>query len=75
MSRSRPDNGGQWSPETDFVAIFQPLPKRQRTAVALHYLAGFSTSEIAQTMGISQGAVGSHLHKARESLRKVLEAQ
>jgi RNA polymerase sigma-70 factor (ECF subfamily) len=66
---------GQWSPETDFVAIFQPLPKRQRTAVALHYLAGFSTSEIAQTMGISQGAVGSHLHKARESLRKVLEAQ
>jgi RNA polymerase sigma factor (sigma-70 family) len=66
---------GQWSPETDFVALFQPLPKRQRTAVALHYLAGFSTSEIAQTMGISEGAVGSHLHKARGSLRKVLEAQ
>jgi RNA polymerase sigma factor (sigma-70 family) len=66
---------GQWSPETDFVAIFRLLPKRQRTAIALHYLAGFSTSEIAQTMGISEGAVGSHLHKARESLRKILEAE
>ena len=66
---------GQWSPEAGFVAIFQPLPKRQRAAVALHYLAGFSTSEIANTMGISEGAVGSHLHKARESLRKVLEKE
>ena len=66
---------GQWLPETDFVAFFQPLPKRQRTAVALRYLAGLSTAEIARTMGISDGAVGSHLHKARESLRKVLEAE
>ena len=64
---------GKWSPEADFLAILQPLPKRQRTAAALHYVAGFSTSEIAKTMGISEGAVGSHLHKARESLRKVLE--
>jgi RNA polymerase sigma-70 factor, ECF subfamily len=62
-----------WSPETDFVAMVKPLPKRQRTAAALHYLAGFSTSEIAAAMMISEGAVGSHLHKARESLRKTLE--
>ena len=62
-----------WSPETDFLAILRPLPKRQRTAAALHYLAGFSTSEIAASMSISEGAVGSHLHKARESLRKTLE--
>ncbi len=66
---------GQWSPEADFLAILRPLPKRQRAAAALHYLAGFSTSEIANTMSISEGAVGSHLHKARESLRKVLETE
>ena len=66
---------GQWSPEADFLAILRPLPKRQRTAAALYYLAGLSTSEIAATMSISEGAVGSHLHKAREALRKVLEAQ
>jgi DNA-directed RNA polymerase specialized sigma24 family protein len=33
-----------------------------------------STAEIAEAMGMSEGAVGSHLYKARESLRKVLEA-
>ena len=64
-----------WSPETEFLAILGPLPKRQRTAAALHYVAGFSTSEIAAAMSISEGAVGSHLYKARESLRKTLEQQ
>jgi RNA polymerase sigma factor (sigma-70 family) len=63
----------RWSPEIDFLAVLGPLPKRQRTAAALHYLAGFSTSEIAASMSISEGAVGSHLYKARESLRKILE--
>jgi RNA polymerase sigma-70 factor, ECF subfamily len=63
----------QWSPRADFVALFKPLPKRQRTAVVLHYLADLSTAEIAQAMGISEGAVGSHLHKARQSLREHLE--
>jgi RNA polymerase sigma factor (sigma-70 family) len=63
----------RWSPDTDFLAVLGPLPKRQRTAAALHYVAGFSTSEIAAAMSISEGAVGSHLYKARESLRKTLE--
>jgi RNA polymerase sigma factor (sigma-70 family) len=66
---------GHWSSEANLLAILRPLPKRQRAAAALHYLAGFSTSEIATTMSISEGAVGSHLHKARESLRKVLETE
>lgn len=62
-----------WNPDPDLISILRPLPKRQRTAAALSYLAGFSTSEIARTMDISEGAVGSHLHKAREALRKILE--
>ena len=65
---------GQWTPERDFVQILRPLPNRQRTAAALYYLADFSIAEIAQAMNISEGAVNSHLHKARESLRAVLEA-
>ncbi|OFW56065.1 MAG: hypothetical protein A2133_12465 [Actinobacteria bacterium RBG_16_64_13] len=65
----------RWSPEAGFLAILGPLPKRQRIAASLHYLAGFSTSEIAAAMSISEGAVGSHLHKARESLRKTLERE
>lgn len=65
----------EWTREADFTAVFMPLPPRQRTAVTLRYLAGFSTTDIAKAMGISEGAVGSHLHKARESLRKILEAE
>ncbi len=64
-----------WTPDPGLVNILRPLPKRQRTAAALFYLGGFSTSEVARTMGISDGAVGSHLHKAREALRKILEEE
>jgi RNA polymerase sigma factor (sigma-70 family) len=76
LGRSLREDGlaGEWSPEIDFVTAFKCLPNRQRTAIALRYLAGFSTTQIAQAMGISEGAVGSHLHKARASLRRVLEA-
>jgi RNA polymerase sigma-70 factor, ECF subfamily len=63
-----------WAPETEFIAIIRPLPARQRTAAALFYLADFSIEEIATTMNISEGAVNSHLHRAREALKKVLEA-
>lgn len=62
-----------WYPDPSLVEILRPLPKRQRTAAALFYLAGFSTAEIARAMDISEGAVGSHLHKARQALRKILE--
>jgi RNA polymerase sigma factor (sigma-70 family) len=64
-----------WNPDPSLVGILRQLPKRQRTAAALFYLAGFTTAEIARTMGISEGAVGSHLHKAREALRKILEEE
>lgn len=45
------------------------LPRRQRQAIALHYVGQLSTVEIADVMGCSQGAVKSHLHRAREALR------
>jgi len=64
-----------WDPNPRFIDLLRPLPKRQRTAAALFYLAGFSTQEIARAMDISEGAVGSHLHKAREALRKILEEE
>jgi len=73
----RPDEQAvdSWSPDPDLVVILRSLPERQRTAAALFYLAGFSLREIAAAMGISEGAVGSHLHKAREALRKILEEE
>jgi len=62
-----------WTPDPELISILRPLPRRQRTAAALFYLGGFPTMEVASAMGISDGAVRSHLHKAREALRKTLE--
>lgn len=45
------------------------LPRRQQQAVVLHYVGQLSTNEIANVMGCSTGAVKSHLHRARETLR------
>jgi bifunctional DNase/RNase len=48
------------------------LPKGQREAVALYYLAGLSQNEAAEHLGIPPGAVKTRLHKARASLRASL---
>jgi RNA polymerase sigma-70 factor (ECF subfamily) len=45
------------------------LPRRQQQAIALHYVGQLSVVEMADVMGCSQGAVKSHLHRARETLR------
>ena len=45
---------------------------RQRLAVVLHYLDDRPIPEVAHVMGISEGAVNSHLHRARETLRSLL---
>lgn len=48
------------------------LPPRQREAVAL-YAYGYGFEEAAQMMGISQGAVRSHLARGLSALRTMLE--
>ena len=63
-----------WHPETEFVALLKDLPARQRTAAAIFYLADFSVAEIAATMHVSEGSVNQHLFRAREKVRKTLEA-
>jgi RNA polymerase sigma factor (sigma-70 family) len=45
------------------------LPKGQREAVTLYYLAGLTQAEAAEHLGIAPGAVKTRLHKARASLR------
>ena len=48
------------------------LPERQRTIVELFELEGFSGTEIADILEISDGTVRWHLHEARKTLRKAL---
>jgi len=45
------------------------LPRGQRSAVALFYLAGLSQAEVAAALGIPPTAVKMRLHKARARLR------
>src|SRR3954466_8785478 len=49
------------------------LPRGQREAVALYYLAGLTQAEAAAHLGIPPGAVKTRLHKARASLRARLQ--
>jgi RNA polymerase sigma-70 factor (ECF subfamily) len=63
-----------WDPDPGFVAVFRSLPKRQRTAATLYYLNDLSVEEIARIMNISEGTVNSHLHRAREALKGLVEA-
>jgi RNA polymerase sigma factor (sigma-70 family) len=56
------------------MSVLADLPARQRTAAALYYDADLSVAEIARVMGISEGAVSSHLHRAHAALKETLEA-
>jgi RNA polymerase sigma-70 factor (sigma-E family) len=57
------------------VSALRTLPPRQREAVVLRYYADMAEAEIAAAMGISSGAVKSHIFRAMVSLRAVLGTQ
>lgn len=61
--------------DDDFTRILRRLPLKQRTAAALFYQADLSISEIGRIMDISEGAVNSHLSRARQTLKGMLEAR
>ena len=48
------------------------LPRRQREVIALRYYVDLSEAEIAETLGISRGAVKSHASRGAAALRASL---
>jgi RNA polymerase sigma-70 factor, ECF subfamily len=64
---------GEPQPPSELAALLQQLPRRQREALALHYVEGLSVAEVAVSMGITDGAVKFHLHQGRERLRPLLD--
>lgn len=54
------------------VEALRQLPKRQREVVVLRYFEDLSIDEVADLLGISQGAVKRHAHRGIARLRTVL---
>ena len=49
------------------------LPRGQREAVALRYLADLSVEDVARTLGVSAGTVKQSVHRALRTLRTQLD--
>lgn len=49
------------------------LPRRQREVLALRYYMDMSEAQIAETLGISKGAVKSHASRGAAALRPILD--
>jgi RNA polymerase sigma-70 factor (ECF subfamily) len=49
------------------------LSPRERTAVVLHYIEGYTQAETGTLMDVAEGTVKSLVHRARARLRKQLE--
>lgn len=60
--------------EREVLAELFDLPPEDRAVIHLHYYEGYSTVEIAQMLGCRPGTVRSRLSRARDKLRKQLEA-
>ena len=50
-------------------AALRGLSKRQRDAVVLRYLHGYTESQVAEALGVSPGTVKTHLRRGLDALR------
>jgi RNA polymerase sigma-70 factor (ECF subfamily) len=55
------------------AAAVEQLPDRQRTVFTLCQIAEQTTSEVSQTLGLSEATVRVHLFRAVRKLRRLLE--
>ena len=58
---------------THVLDALRSLPDRQREVLALRYYLDLSEAEIADTLGISRGAVKSHASRGVSALRHLLK--
>lgn len=62
-------------PHTDVLHAVGSLPPRQRAAVVLFYFEDLPVAEVAQTLGMSELAVKTSLHRARHDLATRLDEE
>jgi RNA polymerase sigma-70 factor (ECF subfamily) len=51
------------------------LPEKYRTVITLYHLQGRQYEEIAQVLGMPMGTVKTHLFRAKEQLRRILNEE
>lgn len=59
--------------DAHLAEALRDLPRSQRSVVALHYLLDMSAADVAAHLGIAEGTVKTHLHRARETMRTALQ--
>ena len=73
-SPTEPDAGALRAEEHRKVAAaLDRLPDRQRACVSLRFYSGLTEAETARALGISAGAVKTHVHRAMATLADLLE--
>ena len=60
---------------SDLMHHLSKIPEKNRGAIVLHYLEGFSVEEVAKMLGISQSAVKMRLTRGREALKDLLSVE
>lgn len=54
----------------DLIAAVRALPTRQREVIALRIFLDLDTAQTGQVLGIAEGTVTAHLHRAMTALRR-----
>ena len=60
---------------SDLMHTLSKIPEKNRGAIVLHHLEGFSVEETAKMLGISVSAVKMRLARGREALKDLLSAE
>jgi RNA polymerase sigma-70 factor (sigma-E family) len=69
---SAADVGDTVALQATLLTALRRLPRRQREAVVLRYLADLPEAEVAALLGVTSGSVKTHVHRGLRSLRSAL---
>lgn len=71
--QTAPDPGISSDRHLDLMAALRRLPQRQRELLVLHYFADHSVAVLAESHGMTDGAVRTQLSRGRARLAQLLE--
>ena len=59
--------------DEEVLGAMRALPARQREIAGMYYLLDFAVADIARALQVSDGTVKTQLHRARSTLRELLD--